>query len=90
MELGNVTTDGNTHRTDPINVCIGKEWHRFPSSFFLPDNRWFLRFVQSDFKGQLPKYYSPFENATSISPTNMNDMNQEEMDRYVNLFFHIL
>lgn len=20
-----------------INLCIGKEWHRFPSSYFLPD-----------------------------------------------------
>ena len=23
----------------PINVCIGKEWHRFPSNFFLPNDR---------------------------------------------------
>jgi alpha-1,2-mannosyltransferase len=23
-----------------INVCTGKEWYRFPSSFFLPDNQW--------------------------------------------------
>ena len=22
-----------------INLCVGKEWHRFPSSFFLPDKR---------------------------------------------------
>ena len=21
-----------------VNACVGKEWHRFPSSFFLPNN----------------------------------------------------
>ena len=20
-----------------VNVCVGKEWYRYPSSFFLPD-----------------------------------------------------
>ncbi|KAI8367633.1 Alg9-like mannosyltransferase family-domain-containing protein [Radiomyces spectabilis] len=39
------------------NLCVGKEWYRFPSSFFLPsDVR--LQFIQSDFNGQLPK---PFQ-----------------------------
>ena len=23
----------------PINVCVGKEWYRYPSSFFLPEDR---------------------------------------------------
>ena len=22
-----------------VNVCVGEEWHRFPSSFFLPNKR---------------------------------------------------
>lgn len=22
-----------------INFCVGKEWHRFPSSFFFPSNK---------------------------------------------------
>lgn len=22
-----------------INFCLGKEWHRFPSSFFFPSNK---------------------------------------------------
>ncbi len=42
---------------DPINVCVGKEWHRFPNSFFLPDDRWRLRFLRSEFRGQLPQPY---------------------------------
>ena len=36
-------------------VCVGKEWHRFPSSFFLPDNSFRLAFLRSEFRGQLPK-----------------------------------
>ena len=72
-----------------FSVCVGKEWHRFPSSFFLPDNRWRLKFVKSHFSGQLPK---PFEesikgvfNRTRVIPTAMNDMNREEMSRYVSV-----
>ena len=26
-----------------INVCMGKEWYRFPSSFFLPGDNWEMR-----------------------------------------------
>ncbi|KAG1243191.1 hypothetical protein G6F68_015906 [Rhizopus microsporus] len=38
------------------NVCVGKEWYRFPSQFFLPsDTR--LQFIKSDFHGQLPKTF---------------------------------
>ncbi|VDN17655.1 unnamed protein product [Gongylonema pulchrum] len=49
-----------------INVCIGKEWYRFPSSFFLPSSGrsdggrlWTteLKFIKSEFAGLLPKPY---------------------------------
>jgi alpha-1,2-mannosyltransferase len=65
-----------------VNVCVGKEWHRFPSSFFLPNNKWSLRFLQSDFKGQLPGLYSRHDNSTSVIPDHMNDFNREEPSRY--------
>ena len=29
--------------TSSVNVCMGKEWHRFPSSFFLPGDNWEMR-----------------------------------------------
>ncbi|KAB0341674.1 hypothetical protein FD754_018600, partial [Muntiacus muntjak] len=38
----------------PVNVCIGKKWYRFPNSFLLPNN-WQLQFIPSEFRGQLPK-----------------------------------
>lgn len=39
-------------------VCVGDEWHRFPSSFFLPSPEYRLAFLQSSFKGLLPRSFS--------------------------------
>ncbi|XP_055329427.1 alpha-1,2-mannosyltransferase ALG9-like [Paramacrobiotus metropolitanus] len=64
------------------NLCVGKEWHRFPSSFFLPD-KWNLQFIQSEFKGLLPKPYSPYPHGFAAIPTEMNDENKEEPSRYI-------
>ncbi|KAA0716457.1 Alpha-1,2-mannosyltransferase ALG9 [Triplophysa tibetana] len=68
----------------PVNVCVGKEWYRFPSSFLLPNN-WHLQFIQSEFRGQLPKPYASGPDATWILPADMNDENLEEPSRYVEL-----
>ncbi|XP_068686572.1 alpha-1,2-mannosyltransferase ALG9-like [Montipora foliosa] len=68
-----------------INLCVGKEWYRFPSSFFLPSERWRLQFIRSEFRGQLPKPYINAANATKLIPTNMNDMNKEEPSRYISV-----
>uniref|UniRef100_A0AAR2LVZ6 Mannosyltransferase n=1 Tax=Pygocentrus nattereri TaxID=42514 RepID=A0AAR2LVZ6_PYGNA len=68
----------------PVSVCVGKEWYRFPSSFLLPNN-WQLQFIQSEFRGQLPKPYASGPDATQILPTDMNDQNLEEPSRYVDL-----
>lgn len=38
----------------PTNVCVGAEWHRFPSSFFLPSPHYRLAFIPSGFTGLLP------------------------------------
>ncbi|XP_016148243.1 LOW QUALITY PROTEIN: alpha-1,2-mannosyltransferase ALG9-like, partial [Sinocyclocheilus grahami] len=67
-----------------VNVCVGKEWYRFPSSFLLPNN-WHLQFIQSEFRGQLPKPYAMGPDATWIIPSDMNDQNLEEPSRYVEL-----
>ncbi|RKP27837.1 Alg9-like mannosyltransferase family-domain-containing protein [Syncephalis pseudoplumigaleata] len=79
----------------PARVCVGKEWFRFPSSYFLPTHAR-LHFLRSHFHGLLPKYF--IESAASSEttdqargwrpgtwtiPTGMNDMNREEPDRYV-------
>ena len=44
---------------------------------------WNLQFLQSEFKGQLPKPFSSGPDATKQIPAHMNDMNKEEPSRYV-------
>ena len=63
-------------------ICVGKEWHRFPSSFFLPDGAKF-HFVQSNFKGQLPQKFHPSINGTFAVNPKQNDANREEPSVYV-------
>ena len=48
-------------------------------------HRWHLKFIQSEFKGQLPKPYEKGPNATQIIPSHMNDINKEEPTRYVRI-----
>lgn len=87
MELGRFSSDEQLHPLPPeypVNLCVGKEWYRFPSSFFLPEN-WKLRFLQSEFRGQLPKPFSNLPNATKIIPSDMNDLNLEEKSRYIDI-----
>jgi len=73
-----------------VNLCVGKEWYRFPSHFFLPNSNITLQFLKSDFTGQLPKYFEEGPNATWIIPTDMNDENLEEPSRYVSLTIYWL
>ncbi|RUS68602.1 hypothetical protein EGW08_023636 [Elysia chlorotica] len=88
VELHRISNDPQIHTLGPdkpVNVCVGKEWYRFPSSFFLPGPKWHLQFLQSEFKGQLPKPYGSEPHATRQIPTHMNDMNREEPSRYVDV-----
>uniref|UniRef100_A0A915Q075 Mannosyltransferase n=1 Tax=Setaria digitata TaxID=48799 RepID=A0A915Q075_9BILA len=82
--------------TTVIHLCIGKEWYRFPSSFFLPSgiknskNQVLiaeLNFIKSEFAGLLPKPYmkGPLPEITRVIPTKMNNLNQEESSRYVDI-----
>jgi len=66
-----------------VNLCMLKEWYRFPSSFFIPSNSTKVQFVKSSFSGLLPKPFEQHENGTSIIPGAMNDQNREEPSRYV-------
>ncbi|EPX73212.1 mannosyltransferase complex subunit Alg9 [Schizosaccharomyces octosporus yFS286] len=77
---------------NPItNICVGKEWYRYPSSFFLPEHAR-LKYVKSEFDGILPAEFKE-DNTTSWwnrpgyfeTPMYMNDLNNEEPTRYVSL-----
>jgi len=78
-----------------LNVCVGKEWYRYPSSFFMPSRHTLnnsctvhYRFIRSEFRGLLPSYYDsrlPFPMITRAVPQTQNDANREEMDRYLDV-----
>ena len=44
-----------------VATCVGSEWYRYPSSFFLPSPRHRLHFVKSGFSGLLPRAFDPAE-----------------------------
>ena len=74
-----------TVRDGPITVCVGGEWYRYPSSFHLPPYTK-LAFIKSSFGGQLPQPFTEYgskEQSLSLQKGKFNDMNEEEMDRYV-------
>ncbi|XP_059138882.1 alpha-1,2-mannosyltransferase ALG9-like [Physella acuta] len=88
VELHRVAADPKIHTLAPdktVNVCVGKEWYRFPSSYFLPGPNWNLQFLQSEFKGLLPKPYEAGPDATRVIPSDMNDVNREEPSRYIDI-----
>lgn len=72
-------------------LCIGREWHYFPSRFLLPGGaeNWRIGFVQSAFSGQLPgQFAKPLSNgvvssSTRIDGSHFNSENVEEIDRFI-------
>ena len=41
--------------TREVNVCLGKEWYRFGTSFFIPSEKQHVQFIKSGFDGLLPQ-----------------------------------
>jgi alpha-1,2-mannosyltransferase len=72
---------------DYSSICLGKEWYRYPSSFFIPENSETF-FVKSAFDGLLPGRFPPpdslgWRSGTWQMPTGMNDRNLEEKSHHV-------
>ncbi|KAI0593483.1 Alg9-like mannosyltransferase [Biscogniauxia sp. FL1348] len=71
-------------------VCFGKEWYRFSSSYFLPRDM-HAKFIQSEFRGLLPGEFSEaqtgfgFWSGTWLPTRGMNDRNEEDMAKYVDV-----
>ena len=68
-------------------VCLGKEWYRFPSSYFLPKNMR-AKFIKSAFDGLLPGQFSEASIGFGLFPTwlvpsGMNDQNIEDPGKHV-------
>ncbi|CAD7092870.1 unnamed protein product [Hermetia illucens] len=82
MELNTFKSSTSFRNEQIYNICIGKDWYRYPTSFFLPSRNFRIRFLKSEFDGMLPAYYSDEENATAIVHDYFNDMNREDMRTY--------
>ena len=69
-------------------LCLGKEWYRFPSSYFLPKGMR-AKFIRSDFDGLLPGEFNEakvgfgFFSGTWLIPPGMNDRNIADPGKYV-------
>jgi alpha-1,2-mannosyltransferase len=64
-------------------VCMGDEWHRFPSSFYLPGQGYRLGFVQTGFRGLLPLPFDAQAGGTRHAPPALNDRNEAVAEQYV-------
>jgi len=75
-----------------LRLCVGKEWYRFPGHYLVPDGVE-VAFVKSDFDGMLPGHFTsghaggPWSRRqqTRLIPNGLNDRNEEEMSRYVDV-----
>ncbi|KAI0484839.1 Alg9-like mannosyltransferase [Xylariaceae sp. FL0804] len=72
-------------------VCFGKEWYRFPSSYFLPRGM-HPKFIRSEFRGLLPGEFSAEAGTGSgffpgawLPAKGMNDRNEEDLAKYVDV-----
>ncbi|KAL8811828.1 MAG: hypothetical protein Q9223_007448 [Gallowayella weberi] len=72
------------------NVCLGKDWYRFPSSYFLPGGMR-AKFIKSAFDGLLPGQFSEAKTGfgifpgTWLIPPGMNDQNIEDPGKQVDI-----
>lgn len=57
-------------------VCVGSEWHRFPSSFFIPEYVSEVRWIDDGFRGLLPFPFNTTLGGTSAAPPYFNDKNK--------------
>ncbi|KIE02317.1 alpha-1,2-mannosyltransferase (Alg9), partial [Metarhizium majus ARSEF 297] len=85
----------SSHSQTPVGreediVCFGKEWYRFPSSYFLPRDM-HAKFIRSEFRGLLPGEFSEakigfgFWSGTWLPTSGLNDRNEEDPGKYVDI-----
>jgi len=72
------------------SVCFGKEWYRFPTSYFLPRDM-HAKFIRSEFRGLLPGEFSEARtgfgiwSGTWLPTSGLNDRNEEDLGKYVDI-----
>lgn len=64
-------------------LCVGSEWHRFPSSFFIPDYVSQVRWLDDGFTGLLPIPFNSSLGGTSAAPSYFNNKNKASERQYL-------
>ncbi|KGN55070.1 dol-P-Man:Man(6)GlcNAc(2)-PP-Dol alpha-1,2-mannosyltransferase [Cucumis sativus] len=64
-------------------ICVGSEWHRFPSSFFVPDYIKEVRWIDDGFRGLLPFPFNSTLGGTAAAPPYFNDKNKASDEQYL-------
>ncbi|PCH34041.1 glycosyltransferase family 22 protein [Wolfiporia cocos MD-104 SS10] len=76
-----------------LRLCVGKEWHRFPGHYLVPDGVR-VDWIKSEFDGMLPAHFLETGkawglpgrvNGTRATPAGLNDANQEAPELYVDI-----
>lgn len=68
-------------------LCVGSEWHRYPSSFIVPNYVGEVRWIDDGFRGLLPLPFNSSLGGTSAAPPYFNNKNKASDEQYVNLPF---
>lgn len=64
-------------------VCVGSEWHRYPSSFFIPNYVSEVRWLDDGFRGLLPLPFNSTLGGTSAAPPYFNNKNKASDQQYL-------
>lgn len=64
-------------------LCVGSEWHRYPSSFFVPDFVGQVRWIDDGFGGLLPFQFNATLGGTAAAPLYFNNKNMASEEQYV-------
>lgn len=81
-----------------LRLCVGKEWHRFPGHYLVPEGVK-VDWIKSEFDGMLPGHFLQTAKeggllermkGTAIVPTGLNDVNKEATEFYVRLKVHFI
>ncbi|KAB2605557.1 dol-P-Man:Man(6)GlcNAc(2)-PP-Dol alpha-1,2-mannosyltransferase-like [Pyrus ussuriensis x Pyrus communis] len=64
-------------------LCVGSEWHRFPSSFFVPDYVGEVRWIDDGFRGLLPFPFNSTLGGTAAAPPYLNNKNKASDLQYL-------
>ncbi|MQL98600.1 hypothetical protein Taro_031312 [Colocasia esculenta] len=64
-------------------VCVGSEWHRFPSSFFVPSFVGEVRWIDDGFHGLLPFPFNSTLGGSASAPPYFNNKNKASDEQYL-------